>query len=102
MKHVVYHGPANRREISAADFSKAGVEVNKDYTFFKGQPLEVNEEVAKALLEPEKVNYGRFIQSDVESVVEVATTPVVPDSPKPDPVVVQDAEPKSGKGKVSQ
>lgn len=52
---VVYSGSSHFRNYSAADFAKAGVEVDSDFSFPQGEPVKVPEAVAQALMDPEGI-----------------------------------------------
>lgn len=51
MPELVYKGRADRREFSAADLKKLGVEGGKKTTFNRGEAVEVDAAVAETLME---------------------------------------------------
>lgn len=59
MKHLVYQGNADFRRLSPEDLKKHGGDLAQPVVFTRGEPVEVNESVAKALLENPRV-YGNF------------------------------------------
>lgn len=60
MAHVQYTGAADIRILDSKDLQKAGVEGFRKTLFHAGQPTEVTEEVAQALLDNEIFD-GHFI-----------------------------------------
>ena len=50
MTKVIYTGTADFQEFSKADFEKAGVEDQNKVRFAKGEPTEVSDSAAEALL----------------------------------------------------
>lgn len=63
-QHIVYNGPSNVQEFSAADFKKEDVDARK-VSFTRGEPTEVDDEVASLLLEGRGVFEGfDFAEAD--------------------------------------
>lgn len=71
MTHIKYDGPSDSYELSANDLKQAGVEGFKKTTFPKDQPVEVSDEVAKALVENESTLFGQFSMADAPDGPEV-------------------------------
>lgn len=65
MTHVAYKGPYDRWTLAAADLKKAGVEGFSKTVFPLGDPVEVDEAVAKALTE-NKLFQGHFSEVEAE------------------------------------
>jgi hypothetical protein len=92
MTKVIYDGPSDFQEFSAADFKKADVE-GKKVKFAQGEPTEVPDEVAQALLSEEGI-FGDFKFSASEEDDEE----IVDDEGEGEGDPVADAQlPKSGK-----
>lgn len=70
MAQVIYRGRADVRELAAEDLKKAGVEGFKKTRFPRNTPVEVSDEVAAALTNPDYKLFGNF-----ELYEEPQTTP---------------------------
>lgn len=58
MAQVIYQGPSDAYELSAADFKRLGVEDGKKTAFPRGEAVEVDDSVAEALLAGEKLAHS--------------------------------------------
>ncbi len=63
---VTFNGPEDFRVLGSADLKKEGVEGFRQTTFAQGIPTEVEDEVAKVLIE--KDIYGNFAFADDEVI----------------------------------
>jgi hypothetical protein len=77
MAKVVYNGFADFRELEAADLKKADVSGFKKTSFAKGVPVEVSDEVAKALTENSLFSGFKTVSDDTELDIDLVddTTP---------------------------
>ena len=72
MGKITFNGPEDVRILGKADFDKAGVEQNK-LTFHKGEAIEVDDAVAKALLDNSEL-FGKFsVEESGPDQLEIAT-----------------------------
>lgn len=67
MKTIAYTGSSDFQEFSKDDLAKGGVEDGKDLRFAQGEPTEVEDEVAEALLSKEGV-FGDHSFTDLSEV----------------------------------
>jgi hypothetical protein len=75
MKWIQYQGPADFQQYDAQDLQKAGVEDAGALSFAKGEPREVPDEIADALVGNETGLYGDFIEVDEPDEEEVIDEP---------------------------
>jgi len=71
MAKVVYKGPFDIRELSAADLAKVGVPGFRKTSFFRDEPIEVTDEVHVALTSHELFDGEFFELAETEALPEL-------------------------------
>ena len=98
-KHVAYVGTSDVRKLSKADFAKLGVEDGKTVTFHRGQPQELDDELADVLVNSDLLT-GEF--KEVEEGEELRLSAVrgttgTGSAPASDAVAVASGGPVTGR-----
>jgi hypothetical protein len=75
-RFLQYNGPADTRELTAADLKKAGVEGAHKVTYLKGVPAEVKDDATADALLQHDLFAGEFSEVDDPGQVEAAPEPM--------------------------